>query len=204
VRRFSDYSDDLGLVLAAARSPAPGAPVAVIGHSQGGTVALDYLTSGGREPVSCLVLATPWLALKIRVPAVKLVLSRVMGNVWPTLTMGNEIRPEQVSRNPEVIAGWQTDTLIHHVATPRWFNEVRAAQARIIAGPEKLTVPTLLLAAGDDRLVSTDASLAFAQAVGPTVEVRTYPGLYHEIFLEPERHQVVTDIASWLTRRFRI
>ena len=96
------------------------------------------------------------------------------------------------------------DPLIRHVATPRWFNEVRAAQARIIARPEKLQVPTLLLAAGDDRLVSTDVSLAFASAVGPTVEARTYPGLFHEIFLEPERDAVVTDIATWLTRRFGV
>lgn len=203
VRRFSDYSDDLAIVLAAARAGAPGLPVVLIGHSQGGTVALDYLT-GGRQPVDALVLATPWLALKMKVPAIKLVLSRLMGGIWPTLTMGNEIKPDQVSRNPEVIAGWKDDTLIHHVATPRWFNEVRAAQARIIASasPEALKIPTLLLAAGDDRLVSTDASLAFAQAVGPTVEVRTYPGLYHEIFLEPERDAVMTDIATWVAGRF--
>ncbi len=133
MRRFADYSDDLGLVLAAARADATGAPVALIGHSQGGTVALDYLTSG-REPAYALVLATPWLALKMKVPAVKLVLSRVMGGIWPTLTMGNEIRPEQVSRNPEVIAGWGQDTLIHHVATPRWFNAGKAAGPHPAAG----------------------------------------------------------------------
>lgn len=202
VRRFSDYSDDLGQVLAAAQAQAAaGRPIALIGHSQGGTVALDYLTSG-RQPVNALVLATPWLALKMKVPAVKLVLSRLMGGIWPTLTMGNELRPEEVSRNPEVIAGWKDDTLIHHVATPRWFNEVRATQARIIASPGKLRIPTLLLAAGDDRLVSTEAALSFARAVGPTVEVRTYPGLYHEIFLEPERDVVVKDIANWLRQRF--
>ncbi|HEX3697354.1 MAG TPA: alpha/beta hydrolase [Polyangia bacterium] len=202
VRRFSDYSDDLDLMVAAARAQWPGLPLALIGHSQGGAVALDYLTTG-RGPVQAVVLATPWLALKLKVPRLKLLLSRLMGRVWPTLTMGNEIRPEEVSRNPEVLAGWKDDKLIHHAATPRWFNEVRAAQVRILAAPEKLQVPTLLLAAGEDRLVSTDTSLAYAKAVGPTIVVRAYPGLYHEIFLEPERDAVLAEIADWLTERFR-
>ena len=200
VRRFSDYSDDLGLVLAAARAGAPGVPVVLIGHSQGGTVALDYATSE-REPVKALVLAAPWLALNIKVPGIKRLLARLMGGIWPTLTMGNEIKPEQVFRDPDAIARWQADPLIRHVAAPRWFNEVRATQARIIAEPEKLKVPTLLLAAGDDRLVSTAAALAFAKAVGPTVEVRAYAGVTHEIFLDPERDTVLTDIAGWITRR---
>jgi alpha-beta hydrolase superfamily lysophospholipase len=201
VRRFTDYSDDLGLVLATARAEVPGVPVALLGHSQGGTVALDYLTSG-HGSVDGLVLAAPWLALKLKVPVVKLILARLMGQIWPTLTMGNEILPETVSRNPEVLAGWQTDTLIHHVATPRWFNEVRLAQTRIIAQPGRLQVPTLLLVAGDDRLVSSDTSLAFAAAVGPMVEVRQYPGLYHEIFLEPERAGVIADMVHWITQHF--
>jgi alpha-beta hydrolase superfamily lysophospholipase len=201
VRRFSDYSDDLGLVLALARASVPGAPVALLGHSQGGAVALDYLMDG-HGAADALVLAAPWLALKLKVPTFKVVLARLTGQLWPTLTMGNEIKPQMVSRNPEVIAGWDADTLIHHVATPRWFNEVRRAQARIQAAPDKLQIPTFLMAAGDDRLVSTEAALAFARAVGARVDVRSYPGLYHELFLEPERDAVIGDMVGWLGRRF--
>ncbi|HXI56524.1 MAG TPA: alpha/beta hydrolase, partial [Polyangia bacterium] len=64
----------------------------------------------------------------------------------------------------------------------------------------KLQVPTLMLVAGDDRLVSSDTSLAFAAAVGPAVEVRQYPGLYHEMFLEPERAGLIADIVHWITQ----
>jgi len=61
-----------------------------------------------------------------------------------------------------------------------------------------LQVPTLLLVAGQDRIVSSEATLAFAQKAGSLTEVRRYPALYHELFLEPEREQVVSDIADWL------
>jgi alpha-beta hydrolase superfamily lysophospholipase len=200
VRRFSDYSDDLSLMLTLARTSVPGVPVVLMGHSQGGTVALDYLMDG-HGTADALILVAPWLALKMKVPAVKVALAKFMGRLWPTLAMSNGIKPQIVSRNPEVIAGWATDTLIHHVATPRWFNEVRLAQARILASPDKLQTPTLLVAAGADRLVATDAALAFARAVGPRIEVKSYPGLYHEVFLEPERDLVIADIISWLGRR---
>jgi alpha-beta hydrolase superfamily lysophospholipase len=62
----------------------------------------------------------------------------------------------------------------------------------------QLAVPTLLLVAGRDRIVSTEAALAFAQAAGSAVEVRRYQDLYHEIFLEPERERVLSDVANWL------
>lgn len=201
VRRFDDYLSDLEVVMARARTVAglsAQQPLALMGHSHGATVALDYVLSGRGKP-DRLVLATPYLALKMRVPGYKRLLARLVGQVWPTLTMGNEIRPQDVSRNPAVIENFDKDPLVHRVATPRWYLEVLAAQARIIAAADRLHVPTLLLVVGQDRIVSTETALTFARAAGPRVTVRQYDTLFHELFLEPEREQVVTDIAAWLT-----
>jgi len=33
------------------------------------------------------------------------------------------------------------------------------------------------------------------------VELKVYPGLYHEVFNEPERDQVLDDVVSWITKR---
>lgn len=200
VERFSDFCDDLDAILALARGRWPGVPLVLLGHSQGATIALDYLLSG-RGSVDALVAAAPYLALKLKVPAVKVHLSSLMGRLWPTLTMGNELRPEDVSRNPDVWASMDKDPLIHHVATPRWFNEVRAAQARIIQAADQLKTPTLMLVAGADRIVNSDVSLAFAQAVGPLVTVKRYENLFHELFLEPERDALIGDIVRWVETR---
>jgi alpha-beta hydrolase superfamily lysophospholipase len=75
---------------------------------------------------------------------------------------------------------------------------VQAAQARILAGAAALRVPTLLLVAGGDRIVSVSAELAFAEAAGLAVAARRYEELFHEIWLEPERDRVLADVASWL------
>jgi alpha-beta hydrolase superfamily lysophospholipase len=93
-----------------------------------------------------------------------------------------------------------TDPLVHHVATPRWFNEVRATQARLRASAAKLQVPTFMPVAGSDRLVDHEAAVAFARDAGPIVELKVYADLFHELYLEPERDLVIADILAFLDR----
>jgi alpha-beta hydrolase superfamily lysophospholipase len=202
VRRFTDYEDDLGRVLLLARAATPGVPVAVAAHSHGVTVTLDYLFRGG-APFDALVAAAPYLGLKMPVPWYKRMISPVMGVLWPTVTMSNQISPALVSRDAEAQAAMAVDPQVRHVATPRWFNEVRATQARLRASPTLLKVPTFMPVAGADQLVDSAASIAFAQAAGPIVELKVYDALFHEVYLEPERDQVIGDVVAWLSARFR-
>jgi alpha-beta hydrolase superfamily lysophospholipase len=201
VRRFTEYGDDLHRVLERARTTAPGRPLGVLAHSHGVTITLDYLLRGVGT-FDALVATAPYLDLKMKVPLYKRVLSPIMGALWPTLTMGNEIVPDLTSRSPDVCAEMVTDPLVHHVATPRWFNEVRATQARLRASAAKLQVPTFMPVAGSDRLVDHEASVAFARAAGPIVELKVYGDLFHEMYLEPERDLVIADILGFFARRF--
>jgi alpha-beta hydrolase superfamily lysophospholipase len=209
VARFADFIDDLDLVIAGARALWPALPLGLAAHSQGGLICLDYLLGatprsarpGPPAPVEALALAAPWLATELKVPWPKLAAAKLFGVVWPTLAMANGIVAADVSRTPEVKAGFLTDPLVHHVGTPRWFNEVRAAQARVMAAAGRLEVPTFLLIAGQDRLVSNAATLAFARAAGPVAQLKVYDNLFHELFLEPERDQVISDLVRWVTER---
>ena len=94
------------------------------------------------------------------------------------------------------------DPLIRHVATPRWFNEVRATQARLRESATLLKVPTFMPVAGDDRLVDSAAAIAFAAAAGHIVDLKVYERLFHELYLETERDVVIADVVDWLSRRF--
>ena len=55
-----------------------------------------------------------------------------------------------------------------------------------------------MLVAGQDKIVSSEATLAFVGVAGPAVTVRRYEPLYHEVFLELEWPEVLADILSWL------
>ena len=201
VRRFSDYADDLGRVIARARDRSPGVPLAVAAHSHGVAITLDYLFRGVGT-LDALVAAAPYLDLKMKVPFYKRMISPVMGVLWPTLTMSNEIALDLTCSDPKACAAMAADPLIRHVATPRWFNEVRATQARLRASATSLKVPTFMPIPGDDRLVDSAAAIAFAHAAGPIVEPKVYEKLFHELYLETDRDVVIADVVDWLSRRF--
>jgi alpha-beta hydrolase superfamily lysophospholipase len=60
-------------------------------------------------------------------------------------------------------------------------------------------VPTLLLYAGSDRLVVPAGSAAFAAAApAGVVTARAFAPLFHEIFNEPERDEVLAVLTAWL------
>jgi lysophospholipase len=134
----------------------------------------------------------------MKVSAPKRAAANLAAHVLPTLTMPNGLTAENISRNPLVLAGFDKDPLVHHVATAGWFMATLRAQARIRLQAKELHVPTLLLLAGGDRIVANEASFAFAREAGDLVEVRSYDRLFHEMFLEPEADVVLADIATWL------
>ena len=98
VRRFSDFLDDLHAVIESAREvDGAASPIVLVGHSHGATVALRYALEP-RTRISALVAVAPWLALRLKIPAWKLMFARVVGAVWPTIALGNELRPQNTIR----------------------------------------------------------------------------------------------------------
>jgi lysophospholipase len=213
VDRFADFVADLDLVVARVHSSWPAIPLSLVGHSHGALISLAYLleerprserlTQPAQGLIRSLGVVAPFFDLRLQVPAAKRALAKPLGWLWPTLAMGNGIKGNEISRTAEVQIGFYSDPLIHHVATPRWFNEVRATQAWARAAARELRTPTLILVAGEDRLVSNEATLAFAQAAGAIVEVKRYDKLFHEMFFEPEREQVIADLVRWTVDKQR-
>lgn len=79
----------------------------------------------------------------------------------------------------------------------------------VTAGPEVLAaaprwrVPTLLLYAGDDRLVNPQGSRDFAAAAPPAwVQSHGFDALYHEIFNEPLAAPVWAALEAWVDRHY--
>ena len=82
-------------------------------------------------------------------------------HIAPALRMQgsiSEIALDVTCSDPEACAAMAADPLIRHVATPRWFNEVRATQARLRASATLLKVPTFMPVPGEDRLVDSAAA----------------------------------------------
>ena len=60
---------------------------------------------------------------------------------------------------------------------------------------EEISQPLLVLHGTDDRICPLAVSVMVHEAVSSADKtLRRYPGLYHEVFNEPEREQILTDL----------
>ena len=197
---------DLGRVLYAARQCFPG-PLALIGHSLGGLIAGRFVAEGLQpqpavwwRPVDALVLSSP--ALDPGTNAVQKLLLAIVAPMLPNLAVSNGLKVDWVSRSPAIVKAYETDTLVHDRITGRLGLFVARQGPAVIAAAPRWTTPTLLMWAGADRCVSPAGSAAFAAAAPrDVVTVREWPGLFHEIFNEPEQDDVLTAMTDWLAVR---
>jgi alpha-beta hydrolase superfamily lysophospholipase len=197
---------DLGRVLYAAREAFPG-PTVLVGHSLGGLIAGRFVAEGLQprpaawwRPVDALVMSSP--ALDPGTNAVQKLLLAVVAPMLPNLAVSNGLKVDWVSRSPDVIKAYAGDTLVHDRITGRLGLFVARQGPAVIAAAPRWTTPTLLMWAGADRCVAPAGSAAFAAAAPrDVVTVREWPGLYHEIFNEPEQDAVLAAMGDWLGAR---
>ena len=209
VWRFSDYSDDITAFLREAaqvftdkdKEGGGGEPAQrpiLLGHSMGGLVAMQFALANPKA-LRALVLSSPFLGLKLRVPGWKRAMAQLASLLRPKLRLPNELPPSGLSHDEAVCRAYATDPLVTHDATARWFTETLSAQADTLARAGQVKVPTLMLHAGDDHIVDSEVSKAVFSRIGATDKSMTfYPGLYHEIFNELEKDRVLGDLTTWL------
>lgn len=207
VRRFTDYLEDTQAFLdcAASALPSAGAKPILIGHSMGGLVGLQFALAYPAA-LRALALSSPFLGLKLAVPGWKRGLGLVASLAKPTLRMPSGLKSADLSHNPEVCRSYDTDPLVTHEATARWFTEIVAAQADLRMRAGRIHVPTLMLVAGDDRIVDSAVSQMIFDRLGASDKNLTvYPGLFHELFneVESDKQRVLSDLTSWLAERCR-
>jgi alpha-beta hydrolase superfamily lysophospholipase len=198
IERMVHLLDDLDAVLKAAVARHLGLPVFLLGHSLGGLIALDYLISRGDEHVDGLVLSAPAVDPSIGTRTEKL-LARLLSGILPNLAL-TTLDSKAVSRDPDVVAAYESDPFNYlGKVRVRTGAESLASVSRVAANLAKVTVPVLVLQGSEDRLVKPiGAELVRDRVSSKDVTHKSYQGLYHEIFNEPEQDEVLADVVRWL------
>lgn len=189
--------DDLVEVVDATRADhGAGTPLILLGHSLGGLVVGRFVSLGLR-PVDALVMSSP--ALDPGLSGFQKLLVAVLPKLVPNLRVGNGLNASFISHDPAVVKAYQQDPKVH--------DRISARLARFIAegGPATLAlapqwkVPTLLMYAGEDKLVNPNGSRQFAAAAPQgLVKTQCFDSLYHEIFNELDAEPVFETLEVWL------
>lgn len=199
IERFAQADADIDALVDKVRADSGLATIKLIGHSMGGSLALNYALNH-QEKLSGLVLSGP--AIGGRMALVTRWLLAVISTFAPGKGMV-ALDGNAVSRDPKVVADYIADPLVFRGKVPartahEMFRAIRSYPARVGA----LTVPCLLMHGEADALVSAVlAAPLFEGIASPDKTIRIWPGLFHEIFNEPEREEVLALTADWLEAR---
>lgn len=178
----------------------PDLPLVLLGHSMGGLVVARTLAERMR-PVQGAVLSSP--ALGAFPTLFQKMLLASLPRVLPHLRVDNGLKTEFVARDPDVVAAYQNDALVHRRISAGLAAWILHSGEKTLGDAAGWDVPTLLLYAGQDKIVNPQASADFARAAPPgMVQAQCFEAMYHEVFNDPDRAQVFSALKRWLMARF--
>ncbi len=179
------------------------ARVDLFGHSMGGLLALQMLRHREQARIHACMLSSPALGLTVPIPGWKRGLGSVMRSLWPTLQMATAVDAALLTHDPAAIRTHGLDQLNHKCITPAAFFDFEETMKATSEDPTVVpeTIPLLVQAAGDDRIVSEPAARKWFDALNhPNKTWIGYKEAFHEIYNETSRDQVFKDANAWLDR----
>lgn len=198
IDRFDEYLVDLAAMQAALLALLPAAaPIVLLGHSHGSLITLRALCGAQPPDVKAAIVSSPYLALRLAVPAYKKLLARVASRVAPKLAQPNELRVEDLTSDPQKQHERLADKRCLDIATARWFTEAASAQAYVASHAARIKVPTTWLVGGADPIADPSRSRVVAAQV-PGATYHDLVGLKHEVFNEATRAQVFAEVTRVL------
>ncbi len=192
---YDEMLDDVGLVVDMALADNPDKPVFLVGHSMGGFAVSLYCVKHPDKRLTGVVTSGALTADNKRI------ISDLPRTLDPHLQLPNELG-SGVCSVPEVVAWYGQDpynrksfsvglcyAIIEGLA---WFHKAR----------NDFAYPVLMLHGEDDGLVSVqDTYDFFAAAASKDRQMKIYGELYHEVFNEYCRDEVIGDAIRWILAR---
>lgn len=202
VRDFD--ADHLGAIDEAVRRierQDPDLPVLLVGHSLGGLIAARWAqTRVFASRLRGLVLISPFVAQRIAVPGWKRAAAALLARVGPSVSLPTGIPDDSVFREPSEAASFAADPLVQRRMSAGHWAAINRELAELRRAAASLETPTLVLVAGNDLVVDSAATLAFAAEL-PDATVIEYPEAYHNLAHDPVAPRMTDDLLSWAKAR---
>jgi alpha-beta hydrolase superfamily lysophospholipase len=164
----------------------------------GGLIAATYLLDN-QDAFKACVLSGPALKTDQAPPALLLALNRLLSKLVPTLPM-IQLDASGVSRDPAVVDAYVSDPLVFHgKLSARLIAELSATMDDTLSRAGEIRIPLILLHGEKDVLTAPSGSQEmFDNVSSDDKTLKIYPGLFHEIFNEPEKETVLLEMSTWL------
>ena len=197
VPRFSAFTDGMAELLTLVEVNHGDTPRLLLGHSMGGLISTLFLIERQSAFVAA-ALSGPAIVPGAPPSRFTVWISRFLSRFFPRLGV-LALDANGVSRDPAVVAAYLADPLVYTGKIgARLGKEFMDSMAAAQAGAPKIMLPILLQHGDKDSLAAVAGSQYLFDHVGSADKtLKIYPGLFHEIYNEPEREAVLDDLISW-------
>ena len=175
--------------------------MAILAHSVGAVVATGWVHDYA-PPIRGMVLAAPAFRVKLYVPLAVPAL-RLRQRVLGPGEVRSYVKSRVLTHDPVEAAAYDADPAIFRQIAVNVLLDLHDTSRRLVDDAGAITVPTLVMAAGSDWVVRLDAQRRFVERLGSTVRrMEFFPGMYHAMFHERDRVEVVACAGRFLTQCF--
>lgn len=198
---FSVFHDGVDQLVACARQDFPELPLMLVGHSMGGLISATYLLSNQSRFAAC-VLSGPAIKAAEEPSAFLKAISGFLSRFFPKLGV-LELDSNGVSRDPQVVADYLADPLVYNGKMgARLAAEMLNNMTKIQQNAGQISLPILMLHGEKDSLAAAEGSKFLDSQISSSDKTLIiYPELFHEIFNEPEKDQVLNDMTDWVDKQ---
>lgn len=173
----------------------------LLGHSVGSLTVIAYVRDY-QPPVRGMILGSPALHVRTYVPF-DLAVLRLLIRRNPEGHVNSYVVAPLLTHDPEEIKARNRDALIARPIGLKMLLSVLEEGQRLIQEAPSIHLPTLILSAGSDWVVQLSAERAFFSRLGSTnKEMIVYPGFFHEVFHEKNRHLPIGKAREFLRSLF--
>jgi alpha-beta hydrolase superfamily lysophospholipase len=197
---YENFLEDLKIVRYNIGIWYPGLPAVLFGFSMGGNITINYLLKYAQDQYEKVILVSPWLRLCHPLSGFAQTMANYIGKISPKLTVGARLNLDCLSRDMEKIYRLKAYNIFHNRISFRLYAEMAEAGEYAIQNAARITIPLLLLCAGQDRIVSPRAIREFSGNTKENVTFIEYPDGYHYLHRDIIDNDVLGEILSFCKR----
>ena len=174
-------------------------PIFLYGHSMGGNVVINY-TLRRKHKLKGIIATSPFLRLAFSPPGWKIFFGKILQKIMPSVTMGNELDVNAISRDKNEVEMYKNDPLVHDKVSPNYSIVFMETGKWAIQNAHKINIPMLLMHGKGDTLTSWEASEEFRDKANKNVELCLYKDAYHELHNELNKNEVLEKMITWINK----
>ena len=200
---FHDYIDDLRVFveLVSQQRKNPAAPLVLFGHSMGGLITTLLALEWKVSTYQAIVLSSPLFGIAMAVPKLKDHAARLAARWLPSLTLANDLKYSDLTRDETMLKSYETDVLRHDKISPAVYLGMLEGFEKVATELGSLDVPVLMQVAGSDRVVNAEVTQRlFPMLTNKKCVLQIYPESLHEIYNDLDKEQALTDLKKFLSQ----